>query len=298
MNARQIEVFRAVMRSGTLTAAARLLNVSQPALSQLLLHAEDQLGFRLFSRTGGRLVPTPEAMQLYPEADRLHQDLVGLRRMAVDLRDGKTGSLRLATSAPLALSFVPDALQAFRTECPGLRLVTHVVSMTVLAAMLEANEVEMGVAMDDRPRPLLRTERIGQSALTCILPEGHALAAKDAVSPADLRGETLIAYRSDTLPGTRLSQAFAAAGLAYDPQVEIDVSIGAMRFVQDGFGVALVDGLLPWGSFPGLVTRPFAPRLVMPVCLLSDARRTLTPMQGRLRDHMKEAAARHLAAGS
>ena len=297
MNARQIEVFRAVMRCGTLTAAARLLNVSQPALSQLLLHTEDQLGFRLFSRAAGRLVPTPEAVRLFPEADRLHQDLEGLRRMAQDLRDGKTGSLRLAASAPMALSFVPAALQAFRAECPGLRLVTHVVPMAVLAAMLEASEVEIGVGMDDTPRPLLLTERIGQCHLVCLLPQGHRLAARDGVSPGDLAGEELISYRPDSLPGVRLSQVFAAAGLSYAPQIEVDVSIGATSFVQSGFGVALVDGLLPWGTFPGLVTRPFLPRIALPVCLLGNARRPPLPMQEKLRGKLREAARRHLDAG-
>jgi len=80
VNARQIEVFRTIMRCGTLTSAAQALNVSQPALSQLLLHAEDQLGFPLFRRLRGRLVPTPEAMQLFPEAERLHRDLESFRR--------------------------------------------------------------------------------------------------------------------------------------------------------------------------------------------------------------------------
>ena len=75
MNARQIEVFRTIMRLGTLTGAAQALNVSQPALSQLLLHAEDRLGYKLFRRLRGRLVPTPEALQLYPEAERLHRDI-------------------------------------------------------------------------------------------------------------------------------------------------------------------------------------------------------------------------------
>ena len=293
MNARQIEVFRAVMRSGTLTAAAKLLNVSQPALSQQLLHTEDQLGFRLFSRAAGRLIPTPEAVRLYPEADRLHQDLDGLRRLALDLRDGKTGSLRLATSAPPALSFVPAAVQAFRLECPGLRLITHVGPMAVLTAMLERSEVEMGVGMNDTPHPRLRTERIGQTQMMCLLPEGHRLAANVSVSPRDLKTETLISYHLDTLPGVRLSQAFAAAGLAYSPQIEIDVSIGAISFVQSGFGVALVDGLLPWSGFPGLVTRPFSPQMVLPICLVSNVHRPFLPMQELLAGKLREAARRH-----
>ena len=95
MRARQIEVFRMVMRCGTLTSAAEALNVSQPALSQILLHTEDELGFKLFQRVKGRLIPTPEAEDLYPEVERLFGDLEALRGRARDLRHGKAGIVRL-----------------------------------------------------------------------------------------------------------------------------------------------------------------------------------------------------------
>lgn len=289
MNARQIEVFRAVMREGTLTAAARLLNVSQPALSQLLLHAEDQLGFRLFNRAGGRLVATAEAVRLFPEADRLHAGLDALRRMALDLRDGKTGTLRLAASAPPALSFVPRALAAVRAGFPGLRLQSHVVPAAVVAAMLEDGRAELGVILDDTPRPSLHVERIDGRDLVCLLPAGHRLAARPSVAPADLRHEVLVGYRPDSLPGTLLTGAFARAGMTYGPEIELDTSIGAPGFVQSGFAVGLVDGITPWSGFPGLITRPFLPRLSLPVCLLSDARRQPGRAEQALRAALKAA---------
>jgi DNA-binding transcriptional LysR family regulator len=114
MKARQLEVFRAVMRCGTLSGAARALSVSQPALSQILLHTEDDLGFSLFRRVKGRLVPTAEAEELFPEADRVFEELEELRRLARELRHGKAGVVRLAASAPPALSIVPHALKSFR----------------------------------------------------------------------------------------------------------------------------------------------------------------------------------------
>ena len=71
MRARQLEVFCTLMRCGTVTGAAAMLNISQPALSQILLHAEDQLGFKLFNRVRGRLVPTQEAEELYSQAEHI-----------------------------------------------------------------------------------------------------------------------------------------------------------------------------------------------------------------------------------
>ncbi|MBE9605428.1 LysR family transcriptional regulator [Acetobacteraceae bacterium H6797] len=295
MNARQIEVFRTIMRCGTLTGAAQMLNVSQPALSQLLLHAEDQLGYKLFQRLGGRLVPTPEAVQLFPEAERLHHDIDSFRRFATDLRQGKAGSVRLATSAPPALSFIPAALQTFRATCPGMRLVSYVVPVETLIEKLDRGEVDLGVALNDSPRALVEAEPIGQTEVICLLPVEHPLARKDVVGIGDLAGETLISYRGDSLPGARLEQAFAREGARMRPQVEIDSSIIALSFVQQGIGIALVDGLIPWGGFPGVVPRPFRPVVSLPISILVSTRRPLSRNQELLRGEIRRALALYAA---
>src|SRR5258708_14653119 len=144
MNARQLEVFRTIMRCGTLTSAARALNVAQPALSQILLHPEDELGFKLFQRLKGRLVPTPEAEQLFPETDRLFRAFDNLRRFASDLKHGTAGLVRLAASVPPSLSLVPGALKAFRAACPGVRLRSYVVPVATIVEMLAAGGPGLG----------------------------------------------------------------------------------------------------------------------------------------------------------
>jgi DNA-binding transcriptional LysR family regulator len=290
MNARQLEVFRSIMRLGTLTAAARALNVSQPALSQVLLHTEDQLGFRLFRRVKGRLVPTPEAEQLFPEADRVFGELEDLRRFASDLGQGKAGQVRLAASPPPALTFVPTALARFRTACPGVRLVSYVVPVAVMAEMLARGAVDLGVAMSDAPMPQVESERIGESEVAAVLPAGHRLAAKPSLTARDLAGERLICYRGDSLPGAMIARAFAEAGVELRCEVEIDASIVALSFVQAGLGAAIVDGLLPWGTFAGIVARPFQPRIALPLSLLTPAARPAARSHDLLRRMLREAA--------
>jgi DNA-binding transcriptional LysR family regulator len=293
MRARQLEVFRTVMRSGTVTGAAKALNVSQPALSQILLHTEDELGFKLFQRVKGRLVPTPEAEELFPEADRLFGDLDSLRRLAADLRDGKLGAIRLAASAPPSLSFVPRALQSFRRAHPGVRTLSFVVPAAVMATMLDCGQAGLGIAMNDQELPLIDTEVIGRSEVVCVVPADHGLARHEIVTPADLAGETLISYRGDSLPGMLLDRALAREGARLRPDIEIDVSIIALAFVQQGLGVALVDGLIPWASFPGLIARPFRPAVSLPLCLLTSARRPLSRNHDLLRIELRRAVREH-----
>lgn len=289
MNARQLEVFRAIMRCGTLTSAAKALGVSQPALSQILLHTEDELGFKLFKRLKGRLVPTPEADQLFPEADRLFRELDNLRRFAGDLKGGKGGTVRVAASAPPALSLVPRALGAFRVARPGVRLRTYVVPVAVIVDMLERGDIDLGVAMNDTPMPLVDTEVIGRSEVVCVLRANHKLAGRKTITAGDLQGETVISYHRNNLQGMLIDRAFARDGGELRRDVEIDVSIIALSFVQQGIGVALVDGLLPWSSFPGLVSRPFRPAISLPLTLLTSSRRPLSRNYDLLRQHLRAA---------
>jgi DNA-binding transcriptional LysR family regulator len=301
MRARQVEVFRAVMRSGTVTGAAKALNVSQPALSQIILHTEDELGFRLFERVRGRLVPTPEAEELFPEADRLFDDLDNLRRLALDLRHGKVGTVRLAASAPPSLSFVPRALSRFREAHPGVRTLCLVVPADVIATMLDRGQAGLGVAMNDQPLPAIDTELLAHSEIVCLMPAAHRLARRRVVSLRELDGETIISYRRASLPGMLLERALAREGARLRPDIEIDVSIIALAFVQQGLGIALVDGLIPWASFPGLAARPFRPAVPVPLCLLTSARRPLSRghdlLRAELRRAVRERAADQSAPG-
>jgi len=269
MRARQLEVFTAVMRAGTVTGAARLLNISQPALSQILIHAEDELGFRLFDREKGRLYPTPEALELHPEAERLFAGLEGLRRKTSDLRLGRAGLVRIAASPPPAMSLLPRALTAYRARHPDILLRTHVAPIATMVEMLRAGDAAMALALDDALPPDIKVERIGETSFCCLLPEAHPLSGAATLSFADLEGETVISYRTQTRPHDELEAAARRSGTAFAPRIEIDSSLSAAGFVRAGLGVAVVDALLPWTFFPGITPRPLAEGPDLPLSLLT-----------------------------
>ncbi|HEY0211981.1 MAG TPA: LysR substrate-binding domain-containing protein [Paenirhodobacter sp.] len=295
MRARQLEVFTAVMRAGTVTGAARLLNISQPALSQILLHTEDELGFPLFERVKGRLYPTPEAREILPDAERLFAGLEGLRRKTADLRLGRAGLVRIAASAPPGMTIVPRALASFRARFPQVRLRSHIAPIATISRMLSEGDAALALALDDQVAPDLQAEVLGYATIVCLLPTDHPLAAQSVLGLADLVGETLISYRSNTRPADEITRAARLAGVDLAATLEIDVSISAVGFVQQGLGVALVDGLLPWEQFAGLTVRPVrdAPRL--PVALLTSRVRTLSQAEAEMERHLRDACAGMLA---
>lgn len=291
MRARQLEAFTAIMRAGTVTEAARILNISQPALSQVLRHTEQSLGFALFEREKGRLRPTPEALELYPEAERIFGELEGLRRKTADLRLGRAGLVRVACSTPPAMSLLPQILAAFRARHPDIAIRSSVAPLSSLKTMLREGDTAMAVALTDRVGPDIEIEILGRTDFCCLMPEEHPLASVGEVDLAQLADEQVISYRSSTRPWEELDIAAQRAGLHFAPQLEIDSSISAVGFVQAGLGIAVVDALLPWDQFAGLVHRPLANGPSLPLSLLTLTGKTLSRAEELMRAQIRATGA-------
>lgn len=261
MNARDIEIFRAVMQGRTLRAAAEMLHVSQPALSKALRHCEDRLGFRLFQRTAGRLVPTAEAQAMLPEAERLYQELQGFKGFARDLGGHRGGLLRLGASSSLAVSLVPAALAALRREREAARLTLHLLPVRELADALLARRLDVGLALTPLALPGLESEVLGSVACVVLLPEGHPLAAEPVLRPALLAGAPEVGFAGWQDFGHSLDLAFEQEGVERRLAIEVGTTVSAVALVREGAGYAIVDGFACRTLPPGLVARPFVPEV-------------------------------------
>ena len=107
LNPRQVEAFRAVVLTGGVGMAAKLINVTQPAVSRMIRDLQQQLGLTLFERRGTGLVPTSEALSLYAEVERAFVGLDRISQMATELRTRRAGFLRIAALPALANGFLP-----------------------------------------------------------------------------------------------------------------------------------------------------------------------------------------------
>ncbi|MGF1593769.1 MAG: LysR family transcriptional regulator [Kiloniellaceae bacterium] len=270
MNARHLEVFRAVMRHGSLTAAAEALHVSQPAVSKMLRHFESVIGYRLFERIGGRLVATSDAHLLFRDADRIFREIEALKVYSDRIRDKQLSLLRVAASAPPTFALLPIAVQRFRRRNPGARVVLQTLPAEEIAEHILIGDVDFGLTMRTLPEPQIRNEIVGRAEIVALMRADSPLAEKKAIAPADLAGEPLITYGPQTSAGQMLMRAFQEAGQVYDPQIEINLSVATTPLVEAGLGVALVDGLIPWASFGNLVARPFQPVSTLDIVLSSS----------------------------
>jgi DNA-binding transcriptional LysR family regulator len=276
MNARQLEVFRAIMRNRSLTAAAEALHVSQPAVSKLLRHFETQIGYTLFERLGGRLVPTPEAQLLYRDADRIFREIEALKGLSDRIRDKQVGLLRIGATAPPTFALVPHATERFHARHPGLRIALHTMPAEAIEEHILIGDIDLAVTMRRSSEPQVRNESLGRADIVALMPARSPLSALAEVTPADLAGHTLISYDARTLQGAQVEAAFVEAGVPYRASIEVLLSIAALPLVRRGLGIALVDGLVPWETFGDLAVRPFRPRVWLEIVLLRSALRPQT----------------------
>lgn len=276
MNARQLEVFRSIMRNETLTAAAQELNVSQPAISKLLRHFESQLGYLLFERIGNRLIPTPEAHLLFKDADRVFREIEVVKELAGRIKKQKVGLLRIGTSAPPAFSLLPEAIKRFRAKNPEIKVVVHTMSASQVGEEILVGEVDLGLTLSTIHLPKVARETLCTRPVVAVLPSDSPLTHKSSISVADLKDQHLISYGSHAEMGPVLDNVFEENGSRREVSIEISLSISAVPLVAAGLGIGLVDGFVPWGKFQGIVSRPFEPRILLDLCLATPSNRPMS----------------------
>jgi len=246
MRLRHIEVFNAIMLTGSVSAAARLINITQPAVSRTLQHAEIQLGFPLFQRAKGRLTPTTEALTLYPHIERLFTQLDEVQRLASSLRTASdVGELRILSVLALSYEVLPRALKLFSEKHPGIAITVEALHSPQVMSALLLKEADVGFVFSTVVHPSLSQEHLVDSRMVCIAPKGMLparLVKKGAVSLADLAQVAVVGLDGRDPVGTSLSQACREAGVGLQSFVTVQTYHAALAMAHHGLGVALVDG--------------------------------------------------------
>ncbi|MYZ43921.1 LysR substrate-binding domain-containing protein [Schauerella aestuarii] len=259
LNLRQIEVFRAVMTTGSISGAAKLLFVSQPAVSRLLSHTEQRLAFALFERIKGRLYPTPEARQLFREVEQVYAGVRRVGELASELAERRSGILHIVSSPSLGHMLIPLSIARFRGTHPDVKITFYPLPYQALTQALLESRAELGVTIVSDAHPNLLQQPLGQGQLVCICPYNHPLAHRAQLTIADLQPYPLISYGADTPFGVLVDQMYQEAGHTRRVAVEVSSPQNACSLVQVGAGIAIVDAFSVKSRTSGdFVVRPVA----------------------------------------
>jgi DNA-binding transcriptional LysR family regulator len=295
MNLRELEIFRAIIRGGSITEAARLLGISQPAVSTALRHAEDQLGMQLFFRERGRIHPTPEALSLFPEVEILFEKFGAIQRYADDLRNAHSGLISVATTPTLSYTYVVEAVQQFQRRRPNVRLMLDVTHTHRIIELATSRQVDLGLIFTPSQHPGVRIEELGTTELVCIMRVDHPLAELSYVRPADIRKFPLITNSRNPL-FHRVEQAFHRCGVELDFTIAVNHTVTSHLLVDGSEdAVALVD---PWVNpdlFPGLIRKRFRPRIEIRPRIVTSQEHPPTRLAQLFMENLREVAAKFLA---
>ena len=262
MNPRQMEVFHAIMSTGSVTAAARMLNVTQPAVSAVLKECEAGLGLKLFERAGGRMKPTAEAHAIFPDIAGIFSRLADVQLRLGDLAAAREGRLEVAGAFPLANSHLARAVARFVSERPKVHVDLHSLTSPQVVDRVVAREVELGLVYGPVSNSEIETETLLRSAIGCVMHESHPLAGRSQVRIEDLASHALITYLPQTVLRARIDDAFQEAGVTPDLRVQVSISITGAVLAHHGVGIALVEPhLVEAMGVPGLVSRPLRPAI-------------------------------------
>jgi DNA-binding transcriptional LysR family regulator len=270
MRIRQVEAFKAVMDTGSVTAAATALHISQPSVSRLIADLETAVGFALFERRGGRVVPTAQARAFEIAVRRSFAGIELLEGAARRIRAQPVDVVRVAALAALASAVLPPALQKFRAAYPDVKITIEALSQREIEDRIFFGQADLGLGVAVDSRAGLRASPLVEAAYIAALPARHRLAPRRSLRIADLDGETLIGpmHEADAL-WFGIDRALQDAGITVQRPIESQHSLPVYACVAAGLGLAIAE---PFSASlfarAGVVVRRLSPRIAVPFAVL------------------------------
>ncbi|MBD1554636.1 LysR substrate-binding domain-containing protein [Pseudomonas typographi] len=270
MNFKQVEAFRAVMLSGSMTAAAEALHTSQPNISRLIAQLERASGFKLFERSGGRLQATDEGAALFADVERAFIGLQSIEDAALNIRRGGTGRLRIAAVPSLSLTVLPHVIQRFRQEHPGVAISIHTHDSPAVARWAASRFCDVGLASYvGEQTPGVIAKVLCDVPGVCVFPRGHRLQTLASVTPNDLEGEEFISLLHNDGSRARIDRLFPETKGFRRMNLETPYAATICSLVGLGLGVGIVSPLVAQECrHLSIDTRPFLPDIRFTTYLL------------------------------
>lgn len=259
VNLRQIEAFKAVMETGTTTRAAGVLGVTQPAISKLINHLEQDTGLQLFDRIDGRLRVTRQGLKLFREIDRI---FVGLGQL-----DNALDRIRRETLARLVVGVLPALSGQFfqRVACdflrdhPEVNLAVTMRSSQFLAEWVANGQMDVALVSDERDSQGVTSQIFLEMPLVCVTPRGHELSRLQQVTADDLGDLPVVSYYANTVIRRQIDAALASTQRS--SVIEVSASSMVCELVAGGLGVSLVHPVLAHAYRERIAIRPFIPEV-------------------------------------
>jgi DNA-binding transcriptional LysR family regulator len=274
-------VIREIMRTGSVSGAARTLGRTQPALSAAVKEMEKRLDFQLFTRENGRLQPAPETYFLLQRAEEIIGQVEHLEQMMRTGGAATAAKIAVISMPVLSEHFLPGVIATFTTNHPqaGFHLAVER-SADVLAAM-EAQRFDVGLAESGQTNNLVNCRQF-EVPCVCALPGDDPLLAKRFITPADLAGRACVSSLPNHHIARAVRVAFDEAGVPLNPKFEMQNGAAQIEIIGVGAGFGVFSSLNAWNhrrlwpESQRLAFRRFVPEVSYQFSIITPTRRPLS----------------------
>jgi DNA-binding transcriptional LysR family regulator len=274
LSLRQLSTFREVMRSGSISQAARAVGRTQPAVSSMVQTLEDQLGFALFVRTHGKLNPTPEAHFFLEECAEILERVERTERTLTRISSLQSGKLKVACHPAASSVFLPRLLTGFLEGKDDLDLSLIMRSSDVIEDLIASQQFDVGFSETPVPRASIAQTDYDLECV-CVMRADDPMAEKDTITPDDLDGRPMAVLFDEHITAVQTEAAFRAAGRSFKKRLELRTFLPGLQFVAAGTCTMVCDMITAYTHMlqaPAegrLAIRRFRPRISNSVSILT-----------------------------
>lgn len=263
MKTETLRAFVTVVELGSISSAARELNISEPALSRKIAGLEDELRITLFDRSRRQLRPTEVGRAFHQEIQPILAGLGRISDFADEIRAGKGRRLRLVSMPRLCTAITGPVIAAFKKAHPDVRLSADIQPRRLLETWITGQRFDIGLSTLPSRHPDIETKVLFELPAVAVLPRDHPMASASSLTAEDLARESFVAPTIGTALRAQTEAIFGQANAVLDPSVEVSQTHLACQLVSMGAGVMICDPMVPTAFRDILVTVPITPIYTM-----------------------------------
>jgi len=271
---RQLATFREVMRSGSISQAARAVGRTQPAVSTMIQTLEDQLGFQLFTRLQGKLSPTPEAHFFLEECEEILSRVERAERTLERIGRLQSGKLQVACHPAASSIFLPQIMSKFLHDRSDFQVSLIMRSSDMIEDLIASQQYDVGFSETPQPRASIHQIDYDVECL-CVLRSDDPLSRLDHITPHDLEGRPMAVLFDQHRTAVQTEAAFRDAGCHFNKRIELRTFLPGLQFVAAGQCAMVCDMVTAYSYLlqspdqNKLIFRRFTPKISNSVSILT-----------------------------
>lgn len=288
MRLRHIEVFHAVYTCGSITGAAKLLHVSQPSISKVLAHAEQQLGFRLFDRNKGKIVATREAERLIDHVNQAYSNINELRRVSKNLGSAEKGVIRVAVAPALGIDVIPAAIASYLEKHPDTMFEIETLHQNQVVRALRELRIDFGIVFNPPTTQGINIDHLATGEFVALTNAAPGSQSQSKLTMEELDGMRFINLGTRSPLGQLLATRIETSDIELHTVANVETYQMAKALVANGAGMALVDEITARSSgHDNVIAQYLDPPLHFDMSILHTVADPLSIITQRFIEHLK-----------